>query len=346
MAKILVADDEADLEVLIKQKFRKQIRDRQYEFMFAANGKEALNKLEEHTDIEVLLSDINMPEMDGLTLLNKLTDLNTLTKAVIVSAYGDMDNIRTAMNRGAFDFLTKPVNFDDLNITIQKTINHVKQLHKTLEAIKENNILKMYVDETVLNFMSGKEYEASLMQNEAVEATVAFIDICDFTAITETTPADTVVKMLNKYFDVMVHEIISQNGHIDKFIGDAILAVFKGDYHLDRAIDACLAVRKQIDNLPIDTELSAFLPKVATGIHSGELISGNIGSAQLRRLDYTVIGDVVNTAQRLQSIAQPGKILIAESSYEKVKESFNCRAVGEVILKHKAEPFNVYEVVE
>jgi len=346
MAKILVADDEADLEVLIKQKFRKQIRDRQYEFMFAANGKEALNKLEEHTDIEVLLSDINMPEMDGLTLLNKLSDLNTLTKAVIVSAYGDMDNIRTAMNRGAFDFLTKPVNFDDLNITIQKTVNHVKQLHKTLEAIKENNILKMYVDETVLNFMSGKEYEASLMQNEAVEATVAFIDICDFTSITETTPADTVVKMLNKYFDVMVHEIISQNGHIDKFIGDAILAVFKGDYHLDRAIDACLAVRKQIDNLPVDQELAAFLPKVATGIHSGELISGNIGSAQLRRLDYTVIGVVVNTAQRLQSIAQPGKILIAESSYEKVKESFHCVAAGEVKLKHKSLPLNVYEVIE
>src|SRR3569623_1872040 len=98
MAKILVVDDEADLEILIKQKFRKQIRDGQYEFLFAGNGKEALTTLEQNANIEVLLSDINMPEMDGLTLLTKLAELNTLTKAVIVSAYGDMENIRTAMN--------------------------------------------------------------------------------------------------------------------------------------------------------------------------------------------------------------------------------------------------------
>lgn len=346
MAKILVVDDEVDLEVLIKQKFRKQIRDRQYEFVFAYNGKEALNKLEEHSNIDIMLSDINMPEMDGLTLLTKLAELNILTQAVIVSAYGDMENIRTAMNRGAFDFLCKPVNFEDLNITIQKTLEHVNRLHKTLAAIKENNILRMYVDETVLKFMNGREFESSLMQNETIEATVVFIDICGFTTITETESADTVVKMLNKYFDVMVQEIIAQNGHVDKFIGDAILAVFKGDYHLDRAIDACLAVRKQIENLPAQSESSTFSPKVSIGIHMGEMISGNIGSAQLRRLDYTVIGDVVNTAQRLQSVAEAGKILIAESSYQKVKESFNCRTTGQMKLKNKAAEVNVYEVVD
>ncbi|MEO7960409.1 MAG: response regulator, partial [Ginsengibacter sp.] len=248
MAKILVADDEADLEILIKQKFRKEIRENKYSFIFASNGVEALKKLEEDPDIEVLLSDINMPEMDGLTLLTKMSELNFLTKAVIVSAYGDMENIRTAMNRGAFDFVCKPVNFEDLGITIQKTLQHVRQLHKTLNAIKENNILKMYVDKTVLNFMSSREFESQLMANDEVEATVAFIDICGFTAITETEPADAVVRLLNKFFDVMVNEIINQEGYIDKFIGDAILAVFKGDFHLDRAIDASLAVRKHLDD--------------------------------------------------------------------------------------------------
>ena len=197
--------------------------------------------------------------MDGLTLLNKLAELNILTKAVIVSAYGDMDNIRAAMNRGAFDFVCKPVNFEDLNITIQKTLEHVSQMHKTLTAIKENNILKMYVDDTVLKFMNGREFETALMQNETIEASVVFIDICGFTSITETEPADTVVKLLNKYFDVMVHEIIAQNGHVDKFIGDAILAVFKGDYHLDRAMDACLAVRKKNRKFPA-TVRSRFIP--------------------------------------------------------------------------------------
>jgi class 3 adenylate cyclase/FixJ family two-component response regulator len=345
MAKILVVDDETDLEVLVKQKFRQKIRERRYEFVFAINGKQALEKLEEHKDIDIVLSDINMPEMDGLTLLSKLNEQHSLLKAVIVSAYGDMENIRTAMNRGAFDFITKPVNFEDLELTMEKTLKHVNQLRETMKAIKENNILKMYVDETVLNFMGSREFETSLMVNETVQATVAFLDICSFTSISESETPDTVVSLLNSYFDVMVKEIIDQNGYIDKFIGDAIMAVFRGDFHLDRAVDACLAVRKKIDELPVETG-SGYKPKVAIGINSGEMISGNIGSGNLKRLDYTVIGDVVNTAQRLQSQANASQILITAESYEKIKESFNCRKVGEVMLKNKSTPVTIYEVLD
>ena len=346
MTKILVADDEIDLEILIKQKFRRQIREHKYEFIFAVNGKDALDKLQQHTDVEVVLSDINMPEMDGLTLLNKLKEMSPLIKSVIVSAYGDMDNIRTAMNRGAFDFLCKPVNFEDLELTMEKTIQHVAQLRETLKAIKENNILRMYVDETVLDFMSGREFESSLVANEIVNATVVFIDICSFTSITENETPDNTVNLLNKYFDVIVKEIISQNGYIDKFIGDAVMAVFRNDYHLDKAIEASLAVRKHIETLPKQEEAKTFHPKVSIGIHSGEMISGNIGSASLRRLDYTVIGDVVNVAQRLQGVAKAGQILITESSYLKVKESFNCEKIGEIKLKNKAHPLVAYEVLD
>jgi class 3 adenylate cyclase len=345
MAKILVADDEVDLEMLIKQKFRKQIREHKYEFVFALNGIDALDKLKQHPDIVIVLSDINMPELDGLSLLTKLTETNPLIKAVMVSAYGDMDNIRIAMNRGAFDFITKPVNFQDLELTIEKTLLHVTQLKQTLQAIKENNILRMYVDETVLNFMNRQEFETTLMANETVEATIVYIDICGFTAITEKEPADRVVKLLNKYFDVMVKEIIAQGGNVDKFIGDAIMAVFKGEYHLDRAVEASLAVRKQIEEMPNQMEEVSFLPKVSIGINCGEVISGNIGSANLRRLDYTVIGDVVNTAQRLQTVAKAGQILISESSYENIKESFNCSKVGEVELRNKKATTIAYEVV-
>ncbi len=346
MAKILVVDDEADLEVLIKQKFRQKIREHQYEFVFAINGVNALEQLEQHPDIDIVLSDINMPEMDGLTLLTKLNEKHSLLKSVIVSAYGDMDNIRTAMNRGAFDFVTKPVNFEDLELTIEKTVRYVSQLRETMRAIKENNILKMYVDETVLNFMGSREFESSLMENETIEATVAFIDICSFTNISENETPDRVVMLLNKYFDVMVKEIISQGGFIDKFIGDAIMAVFKGEYHLDRAIDACLAVRQKIDALPEVLGNINFKPKVSIGVNKGEMICGNIGSATLRRLDYTVIGDVVNIAQRFQSVAKDGQIIISETSYELVKESFNCNKVGEVKLKNKSNPITIYEVID
>ena len=346
MAKILVVDDEADLEMLIKQKFRQKIRAQQYEFIFATNGKDALEKISQQPDVDIVLSDINMPEMDGLTLVGRLNESNPLIKSVIVSAYGDMENIRTAMNRGAFDFITKPINFEDLSLTIEKTISHVTQIRDTIKAIKENNILKMYVDDTVLKFMSGREFESSLVANENVEATVVFVDICSFTSISENESADTVVQLLNQYFDVIVKEIIAHEGYVDKFMGDAVMAVFKGDFHLDKAIDAAIAVRTQISVLPSIREHVLFTPKVSIGINCGEMICGNIGSASLRRLDYTVIGDAVNTAQRLQSAAKAGQIIISEHSYKKVKESFNCLYVGEVILKNKLNPVNIYEVVD
>lgn len=132
--KLMVVDDEPDLETLIRQRFRRQIRDESFEFVFAHNGLEALARLIEHPDIGIILTDINMPEMDGLTLLSKIAELNNpALKTVVVSAYGDMENIRTAMNRGAFDFITKPIDFGDLEITINKTLQQLTILKQSLE---------------------------------------------------------------------------------------------------------------------------------------------------------------------------------------------------------------------
>lgn len=346
MAKILVADDEADLELLIKQKFRHQIKNHLYEFIFAVNGNDALNKIQEHPDVDIVLSDINMPEMDGLTLLSKLGESSPLIKSVIVSAYGDMENIRTAMNRGAFDFITKPINFEDLELTMQKTIQHAQHIRDTFKAIKENNILKMYVDETVLNFMGGREFESSLMVNETIDASVAFIDICSFTSISEQESPDTVIQLLNHYFDVMVKEIIRHGGYIDKFIGDAIMAVFRGDNHMQNALDACIAVRNQVETLPDLMNKDSFKLKVSIGVNCGEMISGNIGSASLKRLDYTVIGDNVNIAQRLQAAAGPDQILINEKTYSIIKDKYACIEMGEINFKNKLSGVNVYQVLK
>jgi sigma-B regulation protein RsbU (phosphoserine phosphatase) len=141
--RILVVDDEPDLQMLILQRFRKQIKDDEYEFFFAENGEEALDMLSDSHNISLVLSDINMPRMDGLTFLSETQKLeNPMFKTVIVSAYGDMDNIRTAMNRGAFDFVTKPIDFADLNATIEKTLKEIQliqdgiQHKKTLEAVQ------------------------------------------------------------------------------------------------------------------------------------------------------------------------------------------------------------------
>ncbi len=130
--KILVVDDEPDLEPLMLQRMRRNIRSGRYQFVFAHNGVEALEMLSQDEDIDMVLSDINMPQMDGLTLLEQIPKVDPNIRSVIISAYGDMKNIRTAMNRGAFDFVTKPVDFEDLQVTIDRTLRHMEEWREAL----------------------------------------------------------------------------------------------------------------------------------------------------------------------------------------------------------------------
>ena len=144
--KILVVDDEPDLEPLILQRMRRDIRRRQYTFMFARNGLEALEKLGADETIDLVLSDINMPQMDGLTLLSQIPNVSTDVRSVIISAYGDMKNIRTAMNRGAFDFVTKPIDFEDLRVTIERTLSHLLEWREALESRNKLTVLQNELD--------------------------------------------------------------------------------------------------------------------------------------------------------------------------------------------------------
>ena len=132
--KILVVDDEPDVEPLVLQRMRRDIRSRKYEFVFAHNGVEAVELLNKDEDIDMVISDINMPQMDGLTLLEQISEINPNIRSIIVSAYGDMKNIRTAMNRGAFDFVTKPLDFGDLRGTIERTLHHMEEWREALSS--------------------------------------------------------------------------------------------------------------------------------------------------------------------------------------------------------------------
>lgn len=156
MNKILFVDDETDIKVLIRQKYKKQINEGKYDFEFASNGVEALKVLENNPDIDIIFSDIHMDKMDGLTLLSHIRELYPLKKVVIVTAYGDMSNIRTAMNEGAFDFIVKPINFSDLNNTIEKTIDEVGRNIKWMMTMAENAVLKTY-NEKLQNEIKERE---------------------------------------------------------------------------------------------------------------------------------------------------------------------------------------------
>jgi len=145
--KILVVDDEPDLQMLMLQKFRSKVRTKEYEFLFAEDGVEALEKIRSNSDLYLVMSDINMPKMDGLTMLNQIQDMNRPDlKTIIVSAYGDMENIRTAMNCGAYDFVTKPIDFKDLETTIEKTLKEIRELLKMQDMQEQLESLNYDLD--------------------------------------------------------------------------------------------------------------------------------------------------------------------------------------------------------
>ena len=183
--KILVVDDEPDLEPLVMQRMRRQIRRGRYEFVFAHNGVEALEQLEADSTIDMVVSDINMPRMDGLTLLDQIPNVSPDIRAIIVSAYGDMENIRTAMNRGAFDFVTKPVDFDDLQITIDRTLEHIEQWREALStrdklvALQNELDVASKMQQSILPtvFPSGPSYKTYGTMHPAKDVGGDFFDI-------------------------------------------------------------------------------------------------------------------------------------------------------------------------
>ena len=204
-AKILAVDDEPDFELLIKQRFRQRIRKGDLAFRFARNGEEALAVLEEEPDIGLLLLDINMPVMDGLTLLSELRARRSPARAVIVSAYGDMANIRTAMNRGAFDFVTKPIDLNDLEVTIDKTletITHIRQLdQQRAEAERARVNLSRYFSPNIVDLLAESDEPLGPVRRQQVA--VLFVDIVGFTRMAEAMPPEAVVAMLREFHQRM-----------------------------------------------------------------------------------------------------------------------------------------------
>src|SRR3954451_22211657 len=227
-AKILAVDDEADFEQLIRQRFRRQIRAREFDFRFAQHGEEALSVLEQEPDVELMLLDINMPVMDGLTLLSELRARQSPVRAIIVSAYGDMANIRTAMNRGAFDFVTKPVDLNDLELTMRRTLDEIariREIDRRRAAAERARVnLSRYFSPNLVELLAERDEPLGAVRRQTVA--VLFVDIVGFTRMAEMMPPEAVVTMLRGFHDRMTAQIFACSGTVEKYIGDAIFAVF------------------------------------------------------------------------------------------------------------------------
>ena len=173
--RILFVDDEPDMEELIKQRLRKHVREEKFILEFAGNGRLALEKLKEFDDIHIIVTDINMPEMDGLTLLSELSKLDRPTRTLVVSAYGDMQNIRSAMNNGAFDFVTKPIDFIDLDLTLEKTVQEILYLLQSLDTkqkLQDETIERIKAQEDALR-QAEENTKLITQQNILLEEKVA-----------------------------------------------------------------------------------------------------------------------------------------------------------------------------
>ena len=349
-ATILVVDDEPDLEALVLQKFRRQIREGEVKFVFARDGIEALASIEANPDVDMVVSDINMPRMDGLTLLQKLQETEDRKSTIIVSAYGDMNNIRTAMNRGAFDFLTKPIDFTDLETTISKTLRHVRMLREALrrqiDAERAQASLQRYFSPQIASRLAS-DGEGDGMTVHRREVAVIFTDITSFTTLVETVAPDTFSTLLNEYMGGMTDIVFAHEGTVAKIIGDGIQILFNAPG--DQPDYATRAVACAHDLSSWAQEFSARwsakgvnFGATRIGVHAGEALVGNFGGGRL--FDYTAYGDTVNIAARLEAANKIlGTRICVSAAIAGGSANFQGRTVGDLVLRGRSEPLRTFE---
>ena len=183
--KLLVVDDEADVMPMFRQSMRQDVRRGRYELFFASSGVEALSCIASEPGIDLVITDINMPEMDGLELLGSLSDINCDCRSVVLSAYGDMKNIRAAMALGAVDFVVKPVDFDDMRGTIERTLHNLTQWREVvaerdkLVSLRRDLDIARQIQHSVLptDFPAMDGFDVHALLDPAQEVAGDFYDV-------------------------------------------------------------------------------------------------------------------------------------------------------------------------
>ncbi|MDH2346436.1 adenylate/guanylate cyclase domain-containing protein [Bradyrhizobium sp. SSUT77] len=347
---ILFVDDEPDLEALILQKFRRQLREGLVNFMFARDGLEALESIDRHPHVDMVVADINMPRMDGLSLLQKLQEAEDKKSTIIVSAYGDMSNIRTAMNRGAFDFLTKPIDFADLEMTIQKTIRHIEILREArrrqMEAERAHASLSRYFSPEIAKRLAA-DVKGDGMEVQWRDVATIFTDITGFTSLVESAAPETLGELLNEYVGGMTEIVFTHEGTVAKIIGDAIQVLFNAPGDQPDYATRAVACAHDLDAWAEDfcarwKARGVNFGTTRIGAHAGPALVGNFGGN--RFFDYTAYGDTINIAARLEAANKDlGTRICVSASVAEAAENFQGRPVGELMLRGRSEPLRAFE---
>ncbi|MCX7956544.1 MAG: response regulator [Endomicrobia bacterium] len=334
--KILVVDDELDIQRLIVE----LLSDEGYQVEAVDNGEDALKKVKEFSPHLVVL-DWQLPDMEGVDVLRIIkSEESTMHIPVIMcTSLGSQDNKIKGLETGADDYVTKPFSSGELLARVKVALRRVQQEEKIVEATIAQ--LQRFLPKEMLGkFLSGPK----LAEGERRIVTVLFADLTGFTSMAEQMDPEEVKKIVNECFKGLVDVITMYGGTIDKFIGDAIMALFGApSTHCDDPQRALKAAIVMLYKLKEFNNSHPSLPKklqMRIGINTGEVVAGTMGGET--KMEYTVIGDTVNTASRLQSVAQPDQIVLSENTYNYTKDEFIFEKLAPVSVKGKKELLNVY----
>jgi len=336
--RILIVDDDEDILTLVAHLLGKA----GYEILTVNDSGKAYEKIIEFSP-DMIILDFMMPGINGEELM-KIIKSGSLTGQIpimFLSAVSMPDQIRGKLRAGAFDYLTKPIHPDVLRAKVDiamENIKHAKMVHNIISRYLGPDVAKMIMNEPEQVKVYGIRKPIVCM----------FVDIRGFTSLVETMEPEEIVKLLNAVLTDLSDAIFSIGGTIDKFMGDGLMAFWGAPLPADNieilAVEAAILMLRKLRTFNRERRYPGGLEiLVGIGISFGEAVVGNIGSE--KRSDYTVIGESVNVAARLEKMAKPEQILIDEGMYKKVKNDYPCKEVGELDIKGKTFPINVYEIV-
>ena len=339
--KILIVDDRSDIRSFLREFMNLE----GFETVEAADGDQAIG-LSRQEQPAVILMDIMMPGRDGLSAVQEIRAEDDKVGIIVMTAYGTEQRAVRAMQMGADDYMHNPFDMEELQTktraVLQKNWLRIENynLHERLETI-----LSRYMPTTVADRLI-RAPEMPSLGGERQEVTLLFADLRGFTAFAATSGPEDLLQHLNRHLTMATEAILSENGTVDKFLGDGVMAIFNAPLrdpeHVFHAVRAAIAIQKSAEN--VDSPLELLGPmRFGMGIHTGAAIVGNIGAAQL--MSYTAIGDAVNVAKRLEESARPGQIIISSQILERLGGRVLTKPLEPVVLKGVKDTMQVFEIV-
>lgn len=339
--KILAVDDEPHVGELLSQHFGRRARqakngqhpsDLTFECLWAESANDALTLLHQNPDIDVTLTDIRMPGMDGLTFVSEARGLRPDMPIIVVSAFGDMANLRSAMNRGAFDFLVKPWSFADLDATIEKALQYADSAKKGSARDRQNALYRLFVSSAVSDRMSDPT--ALDASHEAFpDATVVLFRACGIPENVFESEPHRASRALSAIHEIVVVEVCSRGGTVERLAGNTVTALFSQPHHTREAVSAALAIRAQLaawsDRAAgAETDKNGIEYNMCATVATGPVVRACVGSRSLGKLDMGLFGKAVSNAQSLLNSAANGEILFAGTPSDEVNALFEVLPVS------------------